>query len=209
MKATILGGDLDSLTGDERCLYTVSVDPSGMREGSILAGFEWVKRTFRNVTPLIGDGPLIERTARITGADPELVERRALVLSDRLPGAVLMSRLVLDEDFTRAMERVSAATTTCAGFREGIDEEAGAYVARVARRGGLAIKAEEAARISREYIELEVAMYLCMASRGWLVDVYVGRELNILKRFIAQEFGLLLSPLERRVFIGLEGETAT
>ena len=116
MKATILGGDLDALTGDERCLYTVSVDPSGMREVSILAGFEWVKRTFRNVTPLIGDGPLIERTARITGADPELVERRALALSDRLPGAVLMSRLVLDEDFTRAMERVSAATASCNRF---------------------------------------------------------------------------------------------
>ena len=134
-----------------------------------------------------------------------MVERRVSELAARLPGALPMSRLALAPDFSKALRRVSAAAAVNADFRRGIDDEAQTYVDRVARRGDLAVTKTEAARLSREYIAHEVAMYLCMAVRGYLIDVYVGRELTILKRFIDQEFGLLLSPLEQRIFIGLEG----
>jgi hypothetical protein len=195
-------------TSESRCLYTVSVDPCGLRKGKILAGYRWVLESFPVVLPLVGDGPLIERTAAITGVPVADTDLRVRELEASLPGALLMSELSRTVDFEQALVDVQHALSTSEPFLNALKEDAGAYVDRVARRGDLALPLQRATELSREYLTHEVAMYLCQARQGYLVDAYVGGELPVLKKFMSGEMGGLLTPLERRIFIGLSPEDA-
>jgi hypothetical protein len=191
------------LESESRCLYTVSVDPCGLRKGKILAGYRWVRQNFAEVLPLVGDGPLIDRTAAITGVSPEEVERRSQDLAAALPGALLMSKLSRTYEFAEAMRDVEHALAASDPFSGALVADAEAYVRRVEQRGDLAMSREAAMALSREYLTHEVAMYLCQARLHYFVDTYVGRELPVLRKFLAGELDGLLPPLESRIFIGL------
>ena len=194
------------LETQSRCLYTVSVDPKGLRQRRLLAGYRWASGKFVDVLPLVGDGPLIGRTARITGVAAADIECRIRDLVQALPGALLMSELERASEFRTALTDVEAALASSDEFSRTLAADAAAYIRRVEQRGDLRISHGDALELSREYVTNEVAMYLCQARRGYLVDCYVGSELPVLRKFIAGELSGLLPPLERRIFIGLAPE---
>jgi hypothetical protein len=188
---------------DEACLYTVSIDLTGMRDDLVLAGYHWAKDHFREATALVGDGPLVERTAQVTGTPVERAVARADELAVRFDSLLLVSELSRSADFEQALRDVREARRATPKLSRAIRADARTYVARVRRRGNLAVAAQEAMALSVEYIEIELATYLCLARRGLLVDIYVGEELPVLKKFIVGKFQGLLPPLERRIFLGL------
>lgn len=202
----LYNSDVSQQQQDGPCLYTVSVDPVGIRDDGIIAGYNWVLQNFESVVCLIGDGPLIARTAEITGVDQATVTRHAFALSQRMTGVTFMSDLAEDDDFQSALAEVQRTRAISPSFSLALTKDAVAYVERVRRRGDLAVPLDHALKLSEEYIANEVAMYLCEGRRGLLVDAYVGNELPILQKFISGEISGVLSPLERRVFISLKPE---
>jgi hypothetical protein len=193
----------DPPSGDEACLYTVSIDLMGMRDDLLFAGYHWARGHFRSVTCLLGDGPLIERTARVTGTSLEEAAKRVGDLRAKFETVCLVSELSCTTDFAAALADVRQARLAHPRLARAVRADARTYVTRVRRREALAIAPSEAMTLSVEYIEIELASYLCLARQGLLVDVYVGEELPVLKKFIVGKFQGILPPLERRIFLGL------
>jgi len=188
---------------DQQCLYTVSVDPAGVRHDLVLPGYEWVRANFRSVTCLVGDGPLLERTAAVTGSSLQDAADRARRLAGNFDSLCLVSDLAATADFAAAYSDVQAARREFPALSRAVRADARAYVARIRRRGDLAIDLPDAVATSIEYIEIELATYLCLARRGLLLDIYVGDELPVLRKFIEGRLPHILPPLERRIFLGL------
>jgi hypothetical protein len=139
----------------------------------------------------------------VTGTPVEHAVARAGELALRFDSVLLVSQLSRCADFEQALKDVREAKRATPRLSRAIRADARTYVARVRRRGNLALATQEAMTLSVEYIEIELATYLCLARRGFLVDVYVGEELPVLKKFIVGKFQGVLPPLERRIFLGL------
>jgi hypothetical protein len=204
----LLGANSTNPEQSSHCLYTVSIDPLGVRNQRIIEGYEWVTARFPTVLCLIGDGPLIERTAEITGIQALMVQQQARTLAERMDGSLMMSALVESDDYQEALAEVESAKRSVEEFAAAVTSDAETYVRRVQRRGELAPEYDRAMTLSEEYVLYEVAMYLCLARRGYLVDAYVGQELPVLRMFITGELSGVLSPLERRAFIALSSEVS-
>ena len=206
---TIIGQAGTAPLRQSRCIYTVSVHLTDHLDRELAEGHKWAIKKFGSVLCVIGDGPLLERTASIVGARTGLLRQRRKALMEMFPDALLMSQLEEEDDFAAALEDVDRAVRRDKKLRLSIERDAHTYVRRVAVRGDLVIPQAEADRVSREYIALEVAMYLTLVRRGYLVDVYLGQELSTLKAFMRGEFQPALPELAARSFVGLIPELAT
>jgi hypothetical protein len=187
----------------DTCIYTVSINPTGDRDELIVAGYQWVRGQFRSVICLVGDGPLIERTARVTGRDIAAVAGRASRLAEGFEEACRVSELACTAEFEAAHADVQLARRQFPRLSRAIRADARAYVARIRKRGELALDVADAVGASVEYLELELATYLCLARRGLFLDSYLGDELPVLGKFIAGKLPGILPLLERRIFLGL------
>jgi hypothetical protein len=105
----------------------------------------------------------------------------------------------------RDLEDACAAIPSLAGS---IDSDARSFVTRQAKNGRLAQPVQLAESLARRYLIREVATYGYLASLGWRVDVYLGRELPTLARIMDGTIPAPSEHLARRINISLKRKDA-
>jgi hypothetical protein len=204
----------DALTA-KAVLYTVSLGLDEIHERLTVEGYAWALAHFPYVLPILGDGFLIETSLRIQGIPgPEAAEqgrRMAGGMKTMLNGVkrgssfAAVSELTHDSTFQAKLREAIRASQTDKNFLSAILRDASKYIQRLARRSRLGVSPVKARKLAQDYIIFEVAVYAHLAERGYLVDVYVGEELWILRQFL---YGRLsgFPELTRRMIVSLKPE---
>ena len=113
------------------------------------------------------------------------------------------TELLLDPDFSDAFDRIELLYETNSLFRASVDLDAEYYVNRQCDRGTLKISKAEGTNLSIFYLKQEIAVYLLLAERGWLADIYLGQEIPTLAKIMRGEIPEAPEKLKQRINIGL------
>ena len=91
-------------------------------------------------------------------------------------------------------------------FRSSIEKTAADYIRRKSKNGQLAMSSDNASSLSGQYLLEEIAFYCLLASDGWLLEVYPGSEIPVLREIIQGKIQNAPEVLQRRVFVELRKE---
>lgn len=199
----------------KKILYSVSLDVSNRDIHDIVDAYIWTLQKYPLNAILLGDG-LHKITLRITEDLSEYeAERRAKRAGDDLmlcflrelgvtdSKVIRTTELLLDPDFSDAFDRIESLYETNSLFRASVDSDAEYYVNRQCDRGTLKISRAEGTNLSIFYLKQEIAVYLLLAERGWLADIYLGQEIPTLAKIMRGEIPEAPEKLKQRINIGL------
>ena len=169
---------------------------------------------FPRCTVLLGDGPY-RLTLRICeGYDQALASgegiRRGTALLANIRSRVVghlecvrTSELMGHADFRAALENIERLFETTSSFSDSVLQDAQRFVERQFRQDRVRIPLREALTLSVQYVKEEIAIYLERASKGWLVECYMGAELPTLAKIIEGHIPLAPDPLKKRIAVSL------
>jgi hypothetical protein len=200
-----------------KALYTVSVGAVGKSLTEVIDGNKWATETFSASSILLGDG-LFRITLQITdGLEEGAASVAAKTAGDRTLEELIRysgssadyirsSSVMGRPDFFDTLKVIRDIRNRQRAFAASIHADAEVFVERQSRKNRLKIDRKEALTLARRYVEEEVAVYLVLAQQGWLVDVYLGRELPTLRKIIDGELSDISPLLQKRVSISLEAK---
>ena len=200
----------------KRFTYSVSVDVGNRCLSNIVRAYIWASQRYPIKSILLGDG-LYKITLLITeNLNKHEAERRAKRAGDDLllyffkelgvanSKVIRTTELLLDPDFEDAFDRIKSLYETNSLFRASVDSDAAYYVNRQSDRGTLKVSKAEGTNLSIFYLKQEIAVYLLLAERGWLADIYLGQEIPTLAKIMRGEIPEAPEKLKERIHIGLK-----
>ena len=205
--------DMSEVVLHSQCIYGVSIGtPKSLAD--LVAGYDWARAHFKRCAILLGDGLYRITLQTREGLDETTAARRAIAEGTEVmrgfassigtePEIFRSSSLMLRPEFGMALARIDSLYESDRKLRSSIDSGAAEFVERQIQNGRLAVSREEATRLSVRYVREEIAVYLLLAEAGWLVDVYLGRELPTLARIIGGEIPAAPQKLKDRINIAL------
>lgn len=212
------GGEIDTTA---KSLYGISVGARCKSISEVAGGFKWAIKFFPNCDILIGDG-LYRITLQIReGVDETIALGRAIeegqklldefrsVLKEPLPIVFRSSEIINNAIFPSAINAIDNLFKCDTDFSNSVRLDAGEFVDRQARRNCLQMEYGRAVQLAIRYLKEEIAIYLLMAQRGWLQDIYLGNELPTLLRIMKGDIPAAPAPLKRRINIALRAKGKT
>jgi hypothetical protein len=115
-----------------------------------------------------------------------------------------VSNLFLDPEFNECNKSIDKLYSADLQFRTSVDFDATTYVDRQELRGRLKTERCKALEFAIDYLKQEISVYLLLAQRGWLAEVYVGREIPTMVKIMTGEIPAAPEALKRRVNVGLK-----
>jgi hypothetical protein len=140
--------------------------------------------------------------ARKSGDD--ILDKMAAYLGKPDVEIMKVSHLFEEKDFVYASNIVENLYSSNSLFKESVESDALGFADRQEYRNRLKVSKEQALSLSIFYLKQEIAVYLLLAQRGWLAEVYVGHEIPTLAKVITGEIPGMPEILTKRVNIGLE-----
>jgi tRNA-dependent cyclodipeptide synthase len=211
------GGGIDAAA---KSVYGISVGARSKPVAEIVGGFKWARKFFPNCGVLLGDG-LYRITLKIReGLDEgpamelaikegdNLLEEFGSALDEPLPVVFRSSQLMNDAGFVPALALIERLYQRDKLLSEAVRGDAHVFIDRQARRNCLKIKPADAVDLAVSYLKEEVAIYLLMAQRGWLQDIYLGDELPTLLKIVKGEIPNAPTPLKQRISISIRTKGA-
>lgn len=198
-----------------KCLFGISVSATPRCPLKMAAALDWALDRFSNTQILIGDS-LYRITLQLQrGLHEDLALKTAQGFGDaqleaiqqcakRWPQVIRTSEILRENVFLEALTLIENLYTSDIAFSNSVQSDAAIFVERQLRRGRLFVSYEAALALSIRYLIEEVAVYLVLAHSGWLLDVYVGKELPTLARIIQGEIPAAPISLKNRTNISLE-----
>jgi tRNA-dependent cyclodipeptide synthase len=200
----------------EPCLFTISVGAAKQNIDDLVAAYLWGRERYNVGAILLGDG-LYRITLKICSGLSDCEARDLSIatgidIQERflqeacLPGMEVFktSDIFLQHDFIEAQQRISHLYHSQSLFHDSMIEDATTFVDRQQKNGTLKIARNEAIKLSTLYLTQEIAVYLVMAERGWLTEIYFGHEIPTLAKIMNNEIPDAPKALKQRVNIGLE-----
>jgi len=200
----------------DRCLFTISVGASKQSVSDLVYAYLWAKKRFNIKAILLGDG-LYRITLQIChGLSDSEAHAKSIQTGSNLLWRVLYgaqcpdidifktSDILLRPEFEEARERIDRLYHSQPLFRESVASDANVFVDRQLKNGTLNIIKTKAVDFSISYLIQEIAVYLVMAERGWLTEVYLGNEIPALAKIMNNEIPGAPEALTQRVNIGLQ-----
>jgi hypothetical protein len=200
----------------EPCLFTISVGAAKQNISDLVAAYSWGRKQYNIGAILLGDG-LYRITLKICSGLPDCEARDLSIatgvdIQERflheacLPGMEVFktSDIFLQQDFLDAHRRINHLYHSQPLFHDSMIEDATTFVDRQRKNGTLKIARNEAIKLSTLYLTQEIAVYLVMAERGWLTEIYFGHEIPTLAKIMNNEIPDAPKALKQRVNIGLE-----
>jgi tRNA-dependent cyclodipeptide synthase len=200
----------------KKFIYSVSIGAGNKCLSDIMDAYIWVSQKYPSNKILLGDG-LYRITLRITENLSEYeAERRAKRAGDDLmlcflrelgvtdSKVIRTTKLLSQPDFEGAFDRIDSLYETNSLFRTSVVSDAEYYVNRQSERGRLKISKAKGTDLSISYLKQEIAVYLLLAERGWLADIYLGREIPTLAKIMRGEIPEAPEKLKQRINIGLK-----
>ena len=198
------------------CLYTISIGSHSIDMNAIVDGYRWASKTFPFCRVLLGDG-LFKTTSQIIrrpdGEDAATVAKKqtseTLRRFKELAGGrkikfVKTSNILSRLNFRPSQNEIEELYRINEIFADSINADAKQFVDRQLRNDRLGLPYDQAINYSIKYLKQEVAIYLYLARRGYLVDVYVGKEMSTLSKIMEKQItGGVPQPLVDRVNISL------
>lgn len=203
----------ESVWTEQQCVYSVSIGAANKTEADILKGLEWTRSHFDRIAVLIGDSLYAVTLQVQRGLDDSAAQAEALRIADQMihvleqrcaPVEIIRtSEVAALRPFLDIEDQLEAAYRFEPAFASSIDSDATSFVARQEKNKRLALEVDSARTLARKYLLREIATYAYLASIGWRVDVYLGRELPTLARIIEGTVPPVLPQLAQRVNISL------
>jgi tRNA-dependent cyclodipeptide synthase len=197
----------------ERCIYSVSLGHVEPRARTILEGYAWTAKRYRQVVVYVGDSPLIDISLRTQGfSEREAIDRGRRISEEAIANLNAIapvrslstaSELCLRSTFQSKKAAIAAAFSADAALEHTVRHDAECYVRRLSRQGRLGMPEPEALLLGIDYILFELAVYAHFAEANYWVDVYAGEELATLKNFARHRLNGF-PELERRACISLK-----
>jgi tRNA-dependent cyclodipeptide synthase len=91
-------------------------------------------------------------------------------------------------------------------FHSSVKKTATDYIQRKSKNGRLTMNSEKAVLLSVQYLLDEIAFYYMLVSDGWLLEVYPGSEIPVLREIIQGKIQNVPEILKQRVFLELRKE---
>ena len=216
IRLTPSGGRIPNF--DEKCLYSVSVGAHGRTIDENVMGYRWAARTFSSCTVLVGDSLYPSTLQIIEGiSEPDAILKAEYQskltlnefnarIQDLSPPNIIRTRDIIEtSEFYNYFETIAKLYCQNGRFADSVNEDAQWFVMRQARKSRLRLPMERAINKSIFYIKQEIAVYLFLAERGYLIDVYLGREIPTLAKIMTEEIiGGVQRALADRINISLE-----
>lgn len=199
----------------DHCVFTVSVGAANLSHEKLAAGFEWAAKRYSGVAVYV-----LDRICRVTRQFPPLnsrdeeelcdqregtkvIEAIESILGKRFDGVLRYCQLCRTPLFRSAQRQVNWVLETHPAILGMIEEESRTYVERQQRTGRLIVPAERAFELGVDYLKDEMAMQIVLVKLGWIVEVYVGRELTPLADLATGSYEDVPPELRNRINIGL------
>jgi tRNA-dependent cyclodipeptide synthase len=203
-------------TSQKRCLYGLSLGASARQFEKAAAGYRWTVEKFGHCSLLLGDG-LYRITLRICDGlseddatsisrllGSELLWRFLHLVEDKRPKQIIRSSDLLDDvAFREARSNVQTLCERESAFAQAVRDDATDFVERQRRKANIACTSATALALSTQYLIEEITVYLLLAERGWLLDVYLGRELSALAAIVEGRVQTAPPALKRRVNVAI------
>lgn len=204
---------VETVWKEDRCIYSVSIGAANQTRDDILNGLEWTQSRFPRVAVLVGDSLYAVTLQVQRGHDDGTAQTEAFGIADEIVrmvheriGAleiIRTSQVASEALFLDVDARLEAAYESVPDFASSIDADANQFVARQHKRNRLALSVDSATALARRYLLREISTYAYLASIGWRVDVYLGRELPTLARIIEGSVPPVSPELAQRINISL------
>ena len=203
---------------NEKCLYSVSIGAHELKIDQVVHAYKWAAKTFSSCALLLGDGLYRSTLQIIEGISEQDAIIKAeykskLTLDDfnmRIqelpPPNIIRTRDIIEtSEFGSHLETIERLYFGNSRFADSVNEDALWFVNRQKRNLRLGLSVESAIKLSRFYVKQEVAVYSHLAEQGYLIDVYLGREIPTLAKLMTEEIiGGVPRPLVNRTNISLE-----
>jgi tRNA-dependent cyclodipeptide synthase len=199
---------------ESQCVYSVSVGVPDKTVQDLVDGFLWTKAKFDRVAVLLGDSLYaltlqIQRGCSEAEAYAQALNEAEHVVStlesEVMPLVVFRtSELASNPEFLGIETEIKNAYFSTPAFAGSIEADARAFVRRQKNRNRLALGVPVAESLARHYLVREISVYAYLAAAGWVVDVYLGRELPTLARIMEGSVPAVSPHLARRINISLQ-----
>lgn len=200
----------------EKCLFTISVGVSKQNIDDLVSAYLWAKKQYNIKAILLGDG-LYRITLNICkGFSTLQAKQQSIEVSDALikqfkdgisDHNILIyktSDIMLWSEYEKAYEIIDNLYFRHLKFQESIISSAVKYAERQSKNGTLFGSLSGAVELSIYYMLQELTIYLIMAEKGWLTEIYLGDEIPALALIMKQEIPEAPQALKNRVNIGLQ-----
>ncbi len=202
------------LTKHNKCLYGVSVGLTSISIEDHIVALSWIANNFKQHGILLGDS-LYRFTLQIQkGLTPTQAEistkeygnKQMELLNDHLsllPKVIRCSDILHKQTFTKDLKVVREWFRNNPDFQSSVTNDAIFFISRQTKAGRLATSEGKAIELATSYLLEEIAIYHHLASEGWLVDAYLGKELPTLAKIIQADIPGSYGQLTNRTNISL------
>lgn len=198
----------------DRCLYGVSVGSTNKPIEEILTGYRWAQANFKRCSILLGDslyrftlqiqqGCNSQEAVQLALKSGSAIAEKLISFLPRLPEIIRCGDVLANPRFEEYHNEIQKLYQNNTVFKSSIENDANTFVSRQASKDRLALTKSQSLDLAISYLIEEIAIYGCLAEQGWLVDVYLGKELPTLSKIITGDIVGTTDHLSKRVNISL------